>query len=156
MDTQTEQHVPTADCIIETIRVLNVAREIVYRAWTDPELLKIWWGPAGFTNTFNTFDFRVGGAWSFIMHAPDQGNFTNECEFTTIEPPALIEWKRYSRPLFNVRVVFEEISGSSTRVIFQQIFETVEECEKIRKFTIGKNEENFDRLEKVLATVVQQ
>ena len=58
----------TPDCEIVSSRILNTPREIVYRAWSEPEHLKNWWGPAGFTNTFNEFDFKVGGKWNFIMH----------------------------------------------------------------------------------------
>lgn len=142
------------DCEIVTSRVLNHAREIVYRAWSEPEHLKIWWGPAGFTNTFNEFDFTVGGKWSFVMHGPDKGNYPNECEFIKIERPALIAWKRHSKPLFQVVATFEEITAEKTKVVFRQIFNTVEECNKIKKFVLDKNEENFDRLEEELKKII--
>jgi uncharacterized protein YndB with AHSA1/START domain len=144
----------TPDCEIVTSRVLNTARELVYRAWSEPEHLKNWWGPAGFTNTFNEFDFKVGGKWSFIMHGPDKGNYPNECEFIKIKKPSLIAWKRHSKPLFQVVVTFEEITMAKTKVVFKQIFDTVEECNKIRKFVIDKNEENFDRLEEELKKMI--
>lgn len=142
------------DCEIVTSRVLNHAREIVYRAWSEPEHLKIWWGPNGFTNTFNEFNFTVGGKWSFIMHGPDKGNYPNECEFIKIEKPTLIAWKRHSKPLFQVVATFEEIDTEKTKVVFKQIFNTAEECNKIKKFVIDKNEENFDRLEVELQKMI--
>jgi uncharacterized protein YndB with AHSA1/START domain len=118
----------------------------VFRAWSEPEHLKIWWGPNGFTNTFNEFDFRVGGKWSFIMHGPEKGNYPNECEFTEIKEPELIAWKRYSKPLFKVRVTFEKVDTDKTKVVFRQIFDSEKECNKVKPFVIEKNEENFDRL----------
>ncbi|MEN9908171.1 MAG: hypothetical protein RLZZ540_1320 [Bacteroidota bacterium] len=144
----------TPDCEIVTSRVLNHARELVYRAWSEPEHLKIWWGPNGFTNTFNEFNFKVGGKWSFIMHDPDKGNYPNECEFIKIEKPSLIAWKRHSKPLFQVVVTFEEIATEKTNVVFKQLFNTAEECNKIKKFVIDKNEENFDRLEEELKKMI--
>ncbi|MBS1597071.1 MAG: SRPBCC family protein [Bacteroidetes bacterium] len=137
----------TPDCEIVTSRIVSASREIAYEAWSDPDHLKIWWGPAGFTNTFNEFDFRPGGKWSFIMHGPDKGNYANECEFIKIERPSLIAWKRFSKPLFQVVVTFEEISTNKTKTIFKQIFDTAEECSKIKVLAVDKNEENFDRLE---------
>lgn len=104
----------------------------------------------GFTNTFHVFEFKAGGKWSFIMHAPDKGNFKNECTFTRIVEPELIEWNRQSQPLFRVQVRFDEVSANQTRVTFKQIFETAEACEKIAKYTVGKNDENMDRLQAVL------
>ena len=52
-------------------RVFNVPREFVFKAWTDPNHLCQWWGPKGFTNTFQEFDMRPGGHWHFVMHGPD-------------------------------------------------------------------------------------
>ncbi len=47
---------------IVTTRVFDAPRERVFRAWTDPDHLAKWWGPKGFTNTFQEFDMRPGGA----------------------------------------------------------------------------------------------
>jgi len=138
------------DCEIVSTRIVNVPREKVYRAWSEPEHLKNWWGPAGFTNTFLEFDFRPGGRWKFIMHGPDKGNYPNECEFIKTERPSLISWKRISQPLFNIVANFEEVSGDRTKVIFRMIFDTAAECNKLKKFVVDKNEENFDRLEEEL------
>lgn len=38
--------------------------------------------------------------WKFTMHGPDKGHYENEVEFTTIDSPTCIAWKRYSKPLF--------------------------------------------------------
>jgi uncharacterized protein YndB with AHSA1/START domain len=135
---------------IITTRTLSFPRQLVYKAWTDPNHLKVWWGPMGFTNTFNTFDFRVGGKWSFVMHGPDKGNYVNEVTFITIREQELLVWDRQSKPLFQVEVIFEEVSENTTKVIFKQKFKTVEECEKLRKYVPEKNEENMDRLEEEL------
>jgi uncharacterized protein YndB with AHSA1/START domain len=137
----------TPDCEIVSTRIFNFSRELVFRAWSEPEHLKNWWGPAGFTNTFNEFDFRVGGKWSFIMHGPEKGNYTNECEFIKIEKPSIIAWKRYSQPHFQVVALFEELSDDQTKVIFKMLFNSPEECGKLKPFVVDKNEENFDKLE---------
>lgn len=146
----TEITITTPDSEIVSSRIVNASRELVYRAWTEPEHLKKWWGPAGFTNTFNEFDFRVGGKWSFIMHGPDKGNYPNECEFIKIEKPSLIAWKRHSKPLFQILATFEEVSGKKTKIVFKMLFNSAEECNKLKPFVVDKNEENFDRLENEL------
>ncbi|WP_264564648.1 SRPBCC family protein [Flavobacterium sp. N3904] len=137
----------TPESEIVSSRIFNSPRELVYRAWTNPEHLKNWWGPAGFTNTFNEFDFRVGGKWSFVMHGPENGHYVNECEFIKIEKPSLIAWKRHSKPLFQVVATFEEIATGKTKLVFKMLFETAAECNKLKPFVVDKNEENFDRLE---------
>lgn len=150
----TEFTFASPDCVIENSRIVSAPQELVFRAWSEPDHLKVWWGPAGFTNTFNEFDFRVGGKWSFIMHGPDKGNYANECEFIKIEKPSLIAWKRFSKPLFQVVTTFEEVTAGTTKIVFRQIFNTPEECAKLRPHVIDKNEENFDRLETELLKMV--
>src|SRR5436190_428978 len=119
----------TADCEIVTTRIVKAPRKLVYKAWTDPAHLKNWWGPKGFTNTFNTFNLQVGGRWSFIMHGPQKkGNYRNECIFAEIREPELLVWDRESQPIFRVEVVFEELGAKETKVTFKQIFNTVEEA----------------------------
>ncbi len=142
-----ELHIIKDDFEIICSRIINAPRVRVYQAWSDPRHLEIWWGPAGFTNTFQEFDFRVGGKWRFIMHGPDKGNHLNECEFTEIKEPSLIAWKRFSKPIFQVIVTLEEKAPDKTKVISRQIFESAEICRKVRTFAVDKNEENFDRLE---------
>lgn len=137
----------TPDSEIVTSRVVNAPIKTAYKAWANPNHLKNWWGPAGFTNTFNEFDFKVGGKWSFVMHGPDKGNYANECEFIKIEEPSLIAWKRHSQPLFQVLTTFEEVAEGKTNIVFKMLFETVAECNKLKKFVVDKNEENLDKLE---------
>jgi uncharacterized protein YndB with AHSA1/START domain len=144
----------TPDTEIISTRIFNVPRELLFRAWSEPEHLKNWWGPAGFTNTFHEFDFRVGGRWRFTMHGPEKGNYQNDCEFIKIEEPSFIAWKRYSQPIFQVVAVFEEVSTDKTKLIFKMLFHTAEECKKIKLFAVEKNEENFDKLEKVLDSML--
>lgn len=138
------------ECEIRSTRILNFTCEEVYNAWTNPDLLQRWWGPKGFTNTFHEFDLQVGGTWKFTMHGPDKGNYQNEVVFLKIEPPHLIAWDRISQPLFRVVTTFEAAADGKTNLIFRMQFDTKENCDKIRKFAVDKNEENFDKLEAVL------
>ena len=87
------------------------------------------------------------------MHGPEKGNYPNEVEFIKIEEPKLIAWKRHSKPLFKVVATFEEISANETKLVFKMIFDTAEECNKVKKFAVDKNEENFDKLENELANM---
>ncbi|MGV3504733.1 MAG: SRPBCC family protein [Adhaeribacter sp.] len=135
---------------IITSRTLKFPRELVFSAWAKPGHLEKWWGPHGFTNTFEEFDFRPSGRWKFVMHGPDKGNYYNEVEFIDIDQPNFIYWKRHSKPHFRVAVSFEDTGDQNTRVTFRMIFDTEEKSEKLRKFVVNKNEENFDRLEEEL------
>lgn len=150
----TELFSSTPDTEIVSTRIFNFHRELVFKAWANPAHLQKWWGPAGFTNTFQEFDFQIGGKWRFVMHGPDKGNYKNECEFLKIESPSLIAWKRHTQPYFKVLVTFEEINEFQTKIVFKMLFETPEECNKMKRFVVDKNEENFDKLENELAGMI--
>src|SRR4030067_2100135 len=48
-------------------RIFNAPRERVWKAWTDPELVKKWWGPKIFTAPHIAIDLRVGGKYLYCM-----------------------------------------------------------------------------------------
>ena len=68
-------------------REFDVPRELVFRAWTTPDLLARWWGPKGFTHTFHECDMRPGGMWKFAMHGPDGVDYPNHNVFVEFVQP---------------------------------------------------------------------
>ena len=138
---------------IVSSRILNSSVEKVYQAFENPNHLKNWWGPEGFTNTIHEFDLRVGGNWKLTMHGPEKGNYENSSVFKTVLPNKLISWERKSQPLFDMEIAFEKLEENKTQISFKMIFATAEECEKMRKFVEPKNEENFNRLEREIKTM---
>lgn len=141
---------PTTHTITST-RTFNHPVSKVYEAWANPELLKQWWGPKGFTNTFNEHDLRPGGRWIFTMHGPEAGNYENAVTFAEVKPEEFLSWTRQSQPYFNVEVYFEAISDKQTKVVFKMIFDNEKLYNTIMAFAPEKNEENFDKLEQLLA-----
>lgn len=75
MSNQMVMKVEGQELILE--RVFNAPRELVFRAFTEAEHLKNWWGPRGWTVTVCTVDFRPGGIWHYCMKCMDknQGDF---------------------------------------------------------------------------------
>lgn len=51
-------------------RIFNAPQEKVWEAWTNPELVKQWWGPKDFTAPSIKSDFKVGGKYIYAMHGP--------------------------------------------------------------------------------------
>ncbi len=135
---------------IVSSRILNSPVETVYQAFENPNQLKNWWGPEGFTNTFHEFDLRPGGNWILTMHGPEKGNYENSSVFETVIPNERIGWKRKTQPLFDMELLFEKVTENKSQLTFRMIFGSQEECEKMQPFVEPKNEENFDRLERVL------
>ena len=62
---------------LEITRVLKAPRAKVWRAWSDPEILKQWWCPRPWQTEVRAFDFRSGGAFHTYMSGPDGGESDN-------------------------------------------------------------------------------
>lgn len=56
-------------------RVLDAPRELVWKAWTEPERFRRWWGPRGYTSPVTETDSRVGGRFFWGMRPPDGREF---------------------------------------------------------------------------------
>ncbi|MBI2418822.1 MAG: SRPBCC domain-containing protein [Ignavibacteriales bacterium] len=136
---------------IETIRVIPKDIDLAFSAWTDSGILQQWWGPHGFTNTFAEHDLCPGGRWTFTMHGPNGQNYLNECVFIEVEKPVFVAWHHHSAPYFQGVVTFQKEEEGITKITYRMIFKSVELCAQLRDFIVEKNEENFDRLEAVLA-----
>ncbi len=142
------------DCKIITTRVFSYPRDLMFKAWADPAHLKNWWGPKGFTNTFQTFDLRPGGMWTFIMHGPDGTDYDNKVIFEEITEPSRIVMRHLDpNHEFQVTATFEESGTSQTRLTFRMFFDDAAECQKVKSFVIEANEQNLDRLEAELTTM---
>ena len=60
---------------ISIIRIFDVPQELVWRAWTEPEMFKKWWGPKDFTAPVIKIDLRVGGKYLYCMRGPDDKDY---------------------------------------------------------------------------------
>jgi uncharacterized protein YndB with AHSA1/START domain len=141
-----------SDRALVTSRVIDAPRDRVFRAFSNPAHLVHWWGPKGFTNTFDEFDLRAGGKWRFLMHGPDGENFPNESVFVEVIPPERVVFKNISGPEFEMTITFEEYDGK-TEVGWRQLFNTSAEFERVAKFAVEANEQNLDRLAKQVVQV---
>ena len=137
---------------IATTRVFDAPRNLVWRAWSEPEHLRNWWGPKGFTDTIHEFDFRPGGVWRHTMHGPDGTDHRNEAVFVDIVRPERIVMDHTNWPRFRLTVTFEEI-GNRTKITFRQLFESRDDYLRLRPIATAANEENFDKLAAEIALI---
>lgn len=135
---------------IVSARVFDSPRDKVYDAWTDPAKLARWWGPKDFTNEFETFDPRPGGAWRFTMRGPDGTAYPQHSVFVEVVAQKRIVFDHHPPHAYRGVVTFES-KGTGTRVTFRMIDKTTEECEQAKPYVVPGNEQNFDRIETILA-----
>jgi uncharacterized protein YndB with AHSA1/START domain len=67
-------------------REFDASRELVWKAWTTPELVRRWWHANRGEMTVCEIDLRVGGAWRYAMVTPDGTEVGFHGEFREIEP----------------------------------------------------------------------
>src|SRR6476646_8772770 len=119
----------TADREIVISRVIEAPRELVFEAFSEVRHLSRWWGPDGFTTTTRAFDFRVGGAWDFVMHGPDGTDYQEWITWTEIVPPeriALLHGETRDDPNVFESVLTFAPEGEATRIEMRTVFPTRE------------------------------
>jgi uncharacterized protein YndB with AHSA1/START domain len=140
---------PEPDLDFVSSVLLDAPPEEVFEAYADPALLARWWGPEGFTNTFHEFDFRPGGRWRFDMHGPDGATFPNESVFVEIDHPSRLVIEHVCAPRFKLLVTLTR-RGGMTELVWRMRHETNAQRERLRALITRANEENFDRLGRLL------
>jgi uncharacterized protein YndB with AHSA1/START domain len=71
-------------------RVFDAPRELIYRAWTEPERLAHWWGPTGFALTVRTLELKPGGIFHYAMKSPDGDEMWGKFTYRELAPPERI------------------------------------------------------------------
>ncbi|MFB8368034.1 SRPBCC family protein [Pseudarthrobacter sp. NPDC055928] len=107
-------------------RTLNAPRDLVYRAWTTPELVRKWWPGRRGEMTLMEMDFRVGGAWRYVMVAHGEFEVAFHGTYREIVPnerivnTEVMEMPGTARDSEDGAVVntvtFEEADGGATTV----------------------------------------
>jgi len=123
---------------ITVTHTIDAAREYVFEAWTEVRHLAEWFGPDGFTTTTTAFDFRPGGVWSFVMHAPDGTNYPNWVEWLEIERPERIVWRHGEHAndpnAFLSRVTFDAHARTTVLTLHTIFNTTAQRDEKVERY----------------------
>lgn len=136
-------------------RIYDAPVKLVWEAWTDPEHVKKWWGPRGFTLTTHSKDLRVGGSWSYTMHGPDGTDYPNKTIYHEVVPYSRLVYDHGGNddrpPLFKVTVNFIELKNKKTKMEMWMALESPEAAAQTKKFikSAGGNS-TWDRLAEYL------
>lgn len=109
-------------------RVFDARREVVFKAWTEVERLKRWWGPKNFTNPVCEADARPGGAIRIHMRSPDDTIFPMTGIFREVVAPerlvfATAALDEKGDPLFEIHhtITFAEIGGKTELTLHAKV-----------------------------------
>ncbi|MGG1554617.1 SRPBCC family protein [Paenibacillus ferrarius] len=137
---------------ITITRIIDASRELVFTAWTQEEHLTKWWGPNGFTSTFQKFEMTPGGTWEFIMHGPDGVDYPNTNTVIEVVRPERIVLSHDLFPHFVATAVFEDMDGKTKLTYSSKFEERADVFEKVKNYALPGAEQTMNRLEELLAT----
>ncbi|MDQ8731137.1 SRPBCC family protein [Bradyrhizobium sp. LHD-71] len=113
---------PKLDLVLE--REIDVPRELIWKAWTTPELLRPWFCPRPWTTTDCEIDLRPGGIFRTVMRSPEGQEFPNVGCYLEVVPHERLVWTdallpgyRPSPAPFMTAVLTFEPSGKGTRYV---------------------------------------
>ena len=124
----------------------------VFAAIRDPQRLARWWGPDGFTNRFEVFEFEPGGRWVFTMVGPDGTAYPNESVFDRIEPDREVVIRHTCAPLFTLTVTLAPEAGG-TQLRWAQALDDPQVAQAVAHIVEPANEQNLDRLGRELGVM---
>ena len=115
-------------------RVFDAPRDLVWRAWTEPEQLAQWWGPAGWSNPLEriTMDVRPGGAFRVTAVSAEDGTEMTtrgvyrevvEPERLVLEEPAEDAWHEGAVST----ATFTDLGDGRTEIVLQATIHTTDE-----------------------------
>jgi uncharacterized protein YndB with AHSA1/START domain len=140
---------PNAELVLT--RTFDAPRKLVFQVWTDPNHLAQWWGPRGFTTQIRQMEVKPGGAWHYVMRAPDGNEYPFDGVYVdVVEPERLVfDGSIHGSPEQRVwtEVTFTD-RGDKTQVRVRQLYSF--ESFATKGAPIGWSQQ-FDRLEEFLA-----
>lgn len=161
-----ERTVPRTEYVIEPGKqeivstvVLNAPRELVFKAYSDPNLFAQWWGPRQYTNHIDKFDSRRGGEWRVIQRAADGGEHAFYGVNHEVKAPELListfEYEGMPGHVALQTATFEEL-GNKTRLVAQLVFQSVTDRDGMVASGMQTGaDESMERLSELLETLEQ-
>jgi uncharacterized protein YndB with AHSA1/START domain len=132
---------PETDRELVLTRDIDAPRDKLFRAWTQPELLKQWFAPLPFTTPHAELDVRPGGSSVIVMRGPDGTDYPNRGVYLeVVENERLVTtdaftsaWQPSEKPFMTLILTFEDIGGGRTRYTARVRHWTVEDREMHEK-----------------------
>jgi len=97
---------------LEITRTVHAPRELVFKAWTEPEHLKHWWGPAGFDLHIASFDLKPGGLFHYHMQNADGQQMWAKFVFREVAGPGKLVYV----------ISFSDEEGNTVRAPFSELY----------------------------------
>jgi uncharacterized protein YndB with AHSA1/START domain len=139
-------------------REFEAPRELVFKAFTDPELVVKWLGPHGLKMTIEKFESKDGGTYRYTHEDQEGNNFVFRGVNHEVLPPERIigtfefEGLPERGHVALQTAKFEALSGGRTRVVSQSVFQSIADRDGMLRSGMERGvRQGFERLDEVLA-----
>ena len=140
--------------IIISSRAIKTTPEILFEAFANPKHLVEWWGQSGLVHKMSKFDFKPGGTWTMVTHAPDGRYFVQESQFLDMAKPSRIAFLHGSPvPSHHMTMTFTKGAADTTTLTWHMQFPPSPENEKFKPMVELAVSQNINRLEVYLPKV---
>lgn len=134
---------------------LDAPRDLVFKAYTDPNAIPQWWGPRGLTTVVDQMDVRPGGIWRFVHRDAEGNEYGFHGVYHDVVSPERIvstfEFEGMPGHVLLATMTFEEQDGK-TKLTDASVFQSVEDRDGMLQSGMeGGASESMDRLEELLA-----
>jgi uncharacterized protein YndB with AHSA1/START domain len=152
--TKTLSVTPTSDREILMTREFDAPRDIVWKAFTDPQMLAQWWG-RGNKLDIERMEVERGGHWRYVEHH-EGGSDGFEGRYGEVAAPERIvqtfEWDGMPAHVALNTTTFEELSNGSTRLVTTSLFHTAEDRDGMLQSGMEQGlSESYAALDRLLA-----
>jgi uncharacterized protein YndB with AHSA1/START domain len=143
-------------------RAFEAPRQLVWRAYTEPERVAQWFGPRGFTTEVRSMDVRPGGTWHYCMRSEEWGDAWGLARYQeVVEPERLVYEDLFSNeegtpaegmPVSTTTITFAE-QGDRTLMTSRTLFASAED--RAKSIEMGMEQgiiETLDKLGEYLAS----
>lgn len=139
------------------IREFDAPRELVFKAFTDPELYAQWIGPRGLKTTIEIFEPKNGGSWRYIQKDQEGNEFAfHGVNHEVIPPERIIDTFEFEGLPETGHVIletakFEALPGNRTKLTSQSVFQSVEDRDGMMQSGMEEGvNESYERLDELL------
>lgn len=147
---------PGKQDLVSTV-VLDAPRELVFKAYTDPDLFARWWGPSRYENQILKFEQRTGGEWHVVQKGADGAEFAfRGVNHEVVAPERICQTFEFLGMPGHVALqtaTFEDL-GNKTKVVAQIVFQSVMDRDGMVASGMRDGaDESMDRLADLLETL---
>jgi uncharacterized protein YndB with AHSA1/START domain len=142
---------------VRTTRIFKATPERLYEAYTDPEQIPQWWGPADYTTIVDKMDVQIGGAWRFVQTEPGGKEHAFKGVYKVLDKPNKIsdtfEYEPIPGHVLLETTTFEALPDGTTQLITAAKYDNLQDLEGM--VSMGMEEGQTESMER-LATLLEK